>query len=188
MNKLKGIIAGVESSESISIVEVNVDGEFIAQYPKMKGNAWNVKASPNGEIFDPATEKRFSYLFWEAKRKTTITIDPQQAFCVKGPDAEKFLEDVSAKYALNDKERTDFITYWLPALEKNTHSLVQLLSQTEYSRYAEMTVTPRPDTVNRLFMVFQQVKSPLKTGNPTLAQLDRRGFTVVEWGGANLDE
>jgi hypothetical protein len=28
----------------------------------------------------------------------------------------------------------------------------------------------------------------VKTGNPTLPQLDRRGFTVVEWGGTNLDE
>jgi hypothetical protein len=169
-------------------VEVRVDGNFVAQYPKMKDGAWTVKAGPTGEIFDPTTEKRFPYLFWEAKRHTTIAIDSTQAFCVKSRDAERFLEDAAAKYALNDRERTDFVTYWLPALEKNPHSLVQFLSADEYDRYAEMSVTPKPDSVSRLFMVFQQVKAPLKVGSPTLPQRERRGFSVIEWGGANLDE
>jgi len=169
-------------------VELHVDGEFVAQYPRLTGNAWHVKASPNGEIFDPATERRFPYLFWEAQRKTPLTIDAAQAHCVKSADAARFLEDAAAKYALNDRERTDYVTYWLPALERNPYSLVQFLSETEYAKYAEMKITPAPETVNRLFMIFQRVNAPLKVGSPTLAQRDRRGFTVIEWGGANLDE
>lgn len=170
-------------------VELAVDGQLTTTYPRIqKDNSWSVKAGPSGEIFDPATEKRFPYLFWEAKRNTPFTIDTAQAFCVANKDAEKFLEDAAQKFSFNEKERTDFVTYWLPALENNKFSLVQFLSATEYDRYATMTVSPKPDTVNRLFMIFQGVSSPVKTGNPTLPQLDRKGFTVIEWGGTNLDE
>lgn len=170
-------------------VELSVDGQLTTSYPRLgKDHCWNIKAGPTGELFDPATEKRYPYLFWEALRSQAFTIDTAQAFCVASKDAERFLEDASNKFALTDKERTDFVTYWLPALEHNKFSLVQFLSATEYQRYASMTVTPTPDCVNRLFMIFQGVGSQVKTGNPTLPQLDRKGFVVVEWGGSNLDE
>lgn len=170
-------------------VELQVDGTLTTTYPRIaKDHSWTVKAGPTGELFDPQTEKRYPYLFWEAKRSTAFTIDTAQAFCVASKDAERFLEDAANKYALNEKERTDFVTYWLPALENNKFSLVQFLSASEYDRYATMVVSPKPDCMNRLFMIFQGVHSPVKTGSPTLAQLDRKGFTVVEWGGTNLDE
>jgi len=177
-----------EKIESVK-VELAVDGELTTTYPRIsKDGTWTVKAGPTGEIFEPTTEKRYPYLFWEARRNTRFTIDTAQAFCVSSKDAEKFLEDAAQKYALNEKERTDFVTYWLPALENNKYSLVQFLSEAEYDRYASMTITPKPDCVNRLFMIFQGVNTPVKTGNPALAQLDRKGFTVIEWGGTNLDE
>ncbi len=170
-------------------VELAVDGQLTTTYPRLgKDHCWNVKAGPTGELFDPATEKRYPYLFWEAKRSASLTIDTAQAFCVASKDAERFLEDAAGKFALNERERTDFVTYWLPALENNKFSLVQFLSTSEYERYASLTVTPKPDCVNRLFMIFQSVNSSVKTGSPVLAQLDRKGFTVVEWGGSNLDE
>jgi hypothetical protein len=173
-------------------VELAVDGQLTTTYPRISSagnkNSWTVKAGPSGELFDPQTEKRYPYLFWEAKRNVPFAIDTAQAFCVAQKDAERFLEDAAAKFALNEKERTDFVTYWLPALENNRYSLVQFLSAADYDRYASMVITPKPDCVNRLFMIFQGVNSAVKTGNPTLPQLDRRGFTVVEWGGTNLDE
>lgn len=170
-------------------VGLEVDGQLTTTYPRIaKDHSWTVKAGPTGELFDPQTEKRYPYLFWEAQRNTAFTIDTTQAFCVSSKDAEKFLEDAAHKFALNEKERTDFVTYWLPALENNKYSLVQFLSAQEYDRYASMTISPKPDCVNRLFMIFQGVNAPVKTGSPALPQLDRRGFTVIEWGGTNLDE
>jgi hypothetical protein len=170
-------------------VELQVDGQLTTTYPRIqKDHSWTIKAGPTGELFDPQTEKRYPYLFWEAQRNTPFTIDTAQAFCVASKDAEKFLEDAAGKYALNEKERTDFVTYWLPALENNKYSLVQFLSAQEYDRYASMNISPKPDCMNRMFMIFQGVNSPVKTGNPSLSQLDRKGFTVIEWGGTNLDE
>ena len=40
----------------------------------------------------------------------------------------------------------------------------------------------------RMFMLFQRVNKPVKVGSPALSLKKREKFTVVEWGGANLDE
>ena len=51
-----------------------------------------------------------------------------------------------------------------------------------------MRVTPEPDAVIRLFMLFRRAEPGTRVGAPELAQQRRHGFTVVEWGGADLDE
>ena len=43
-------------------------------------------------------------------------------FCAKAAenkDAENFLEDSARRFGLNDKERTDFVSFWIPALMRN---------------------------------------------------------------------
>ena len=168
-------------------VEVSLKGEFVAQYPKAKNGVWNVHASPDGNLFDRGTERHYSYLFWEGTNDT-LKLDPAQAFCVASRDAELFLEKACTAYALNAKEKTDFISYWLPHLEKNSMSLVQFLSVEEYEKYATMRITPEPTTTIRMFMVFEKAHGMERVGNPELPKLERKGYTVVEWGGANLDE
>lgn len=37
-------------------------------------------------------------------------------------------------------------------------------------------------------MIFRRSDVPVEVGAPELPQRTRRGFTVVEWGGADLDE
>ncbi len=169
-------------------VSVKLDGELIAEYPKSNEGTWRMKASPEGTLFDPMTEKRYGYLFWEGSSKKGFEIDPNQAHLVRGEEAESFLDRVADAYALNAKERTDFVSYWIAQLGRNPYSLVQLIPESEYAAYAKMSVTPEPDTTIRLFMVFMRTAEPRAVGAPQLAQLTRRGYTVVEWGGTNLDE
>lgn len=169
-------------------VRVQLEGEFSAQYPKADGDTWRFFAQPDGMLFDRKTERRYSYLFWEGVNPKSWSIDPAQAFCVESAQVEQFLDGAAGRFGLNDRERTDFISYWLPALEKNRHSLVQFLDDQTYERFAKMDVTPTPTSVIRLFMVFKAVDAPVPTGNPNLSLKFRKGFTVVEWGGCNLDE
>ncbi len=98
------------------------------------------------------------------------------------------MEKAAARFALSDRERTDFVTYWLPHLEQNKHSVIQFLTEAEYERHARMEIIPKPDSVIRLFMIFRAAEAPVPTGNPELELRRREGFTVVEWGGCNLDE
>lgn len=169
-------------------VRIEIDGIFTAQYPKGENGAWRLIADPSGSLLNPRTERRYSYLFWEGRKAGAFDLDPARSHCVSGKDIEGFLEKAAARFALSDRERTDFVTYWLPHLEQNKHSVIQFLTEAEYERHARMEIIPKPDSVIRLFMIFRAAEAPVPTGNPELELRRREGFTVVEWGGCNLDE
>lgn len=169
-------------------VQVRLAGSFSTQYPKSKDGVWNLKGGPDGVLFDPVTERRYSYIFWEGVNSEGFEIDPARSHVVTSTEAQSFLEHVATRFAFNDRERTDFVTYWLPSLERNERSLVQFLDDATYDRYASMTVSPTPNTVIRLFMIFQRLNREIVAGNPDLPARIRKGFTVVEWGGCDLDE
>jgi hypothetical protein len=40
----------------------------------------------------------------------------------------------------------------------------------------------------RVFMVFKKSDKKVKTWSPKLKKVARKWYTVVEWGGSNLDE
>jgi hypothetical protein len=40
----------------------------------------------------------------------------------------------------------------------------------------------------RVFMVFRKSDKKVKTGSPKIKKVTRKWYTVVEWGGCNLDE
>lgn len=176
-----------ESKTKVSVA-VQVKGEFIAQYPETTDGRWEVIATPDGMLFDPKTERRFSYIFWEAQNPTQLQIDPNRAFLVQRDEVEGFLERSARQIGLNDRERTDFVSFWIAAMKRNPTNLVQFLIGDECNAYASMTVEPRPSSELRMFMLFQRAEAGLTVGSPKLPQLPRTGFTVVEWGGANLDE
>jgi hypothetical protein len=170
-------------------VDLSVDGTFTARYPAMnRASGWEVLAEPEGMLVDAKTERRYPYLFWEAVKSAPFEIDPARSYLVSREQAADFLDRVAAAHALNDRERTDFASYWLATLEQNGLSMVQLLDADTYGAYAGMSIEPRPDTVIRLFMLITRATGEEHAGNPSLPQLTRRGFTVVEWGGTNLDE
>jgi hypothetical protein len=145
-------------------------------------------ATPDGTLFDPVTERRYAYLFWEGEDGRALEIDPARAHNVRGADAERFLDDVSLKLGLNVKEQTDFVSFWLPALAKNPLNLVQVMVGAEVEAIATMRVEPQPDAEVRVFLLFRGIAEPMAVGAPALPTLRRGRFTVVEWGGANLDE
>jgi hypothetical protein len=168
-------------------VRLELEGELVALYPPMRDGGWTVTASPSGELHDEATGRHHRYLFWEGT-SAGWELDPEKAHLVRGDEAAPFMERVCERYALTDAECGDFVTYWLPELAKNPYSVVQLVDEDDYARYARLHVTPEPDTVIRPFMIFRRSETPVPVGAPALPRRERRGFTVVEWGGASLDE
>ena len=50
-----------------------------------------------------------------------------------------------------------------------------------------LRVEPQPDTVIRVFMAWKPLPAPVEVAPQHLPQgPERRGFTLVEWGGAQL--
>jgi hypothetical protein len=168
-------------------VQVEVAGGLVATYPKPGPDGWRVTAEPDGTLVDTTTGRQHRYLFWEAT-SNDLELDPARAHKVASADAAGFLERACGRFALSDAECGDFITYWLPALERNPHSLIEFVDPEVYARYARLRVDPSPDTIIRLFMLFRRADVDTEVGAPELPQLRRHGFTVLEWGGADLDE
>lgn len=70
-------------------------------------------------------------------------------------DAGEFLEDALTRLGLNARERCDMITYWLMELEAYPFNAIQFVDYQHYARSAKLDITPSPDVVIRVFMVFR---------------------------------
>ena len=162
-------------------VQLNIkSSKFTTIYPKFNGkNTWNVRAKPNGDIL--IKEKTFPYLFWEAESYTPDEMN--EGFIVTEENAEKFLEEKLEILGLNDKEKTDFITYWLPVLLRNKLSLCSFQSKQFFDDF-ELNITPKPDSLIRVFLSIKKLDAPINIKEQKLVSNERKGFTVIEWGGS----
>ncbi len=156
------------------------DGRFTQSIPEGDGE-WSVTARPDGRLTDKASGKSYDYIFWESTDGTEY--DWSRGYVVKGSEAEGFLLSILPEMGLIRSEYAEFIDYWLPRLQKNEYNLVTF--QTDcYTDSAALEVSPKPDTVIRVFMVFKAIDGPVRVGKPEIQPVERKGFTVVEWGGA----
>ena len=163
-------------------INMKNNNKFIVVYPKFnkENNTWNVHAKPNGEII--INDKTYPYLFWEAQSYLKVEIN--EGFIVKDEDAENFLEEKLKIFGLNDKESTDFITFWLPILLDNKLSVCTFQTKEYYENF-ELNIEPKPDTLIRIFLFIKKVNTPIAIKEQKLEKIERRGYTVVEWGGCN---
>ena len=163
-------------------VELDLDGQLICTYPRYD-HGWAVTADPDGTLRD---EKglSYNYLYWEGLLQTNW--DMNEGFCIRGEDTAAFLEDALEKLGLNRREANEFIVYWLPLMEKNPYNLISFQGDA-YTDAAGLLVQPAPDTVIRVFMTWKGCESFVQLPAQELTAPERTGFTVVEWGGTELN-
>lgn len=166
-------------------VKVNFNGIIDYTYPEYNGG-WNVTASPDGTIFNKADGTTHYYLFWDGAANFR-NWDLSEGFVITGSEVESFFKDVLPKLGLIDKEYNDFITYWTPILSKNPYNLISF-STAEYEAVAPLEISPAPDYVLRVHMIYKALDEPVSVKEQELpVPSDRTGFTVVEWGGTVAD-
>ena len=168
-------------------VELDVNGELYCTYPKYD-NGWEVTAYPDGKIVDKKDGNEYSYLFWDAY--SDIDFDLSRGFVVKGEDTAEFLRDTLSKMGLLPKEYNEFIVYWLPLMEKNDYNFITFQEEA-YTDNAKLDITPAPDSILRVYMVYtavdeDDVKKYEGIEAPEIKGFERKGFTVVEWGGSEI--
>ena len=162
-------------------VTLDYDGKLTATYPAYN-NGWNVTAYPDGTLLD-STGREYYCLFWEGARKVEYNFD--QGFCVKGSETRAFLENALDKLGLTDKEANEFMIYWLPQMEKNPYNVIAF-QQEAYTQNAKLNISPTPDSILRVFMAYKAADKPVDIAPQELAEFNRVGFTVVEWGGCEV--
>lgn len=168
-------------------VQLSFNGTLTSTYPTLPSEGWTVTAQPDGTLTDEEG-RSYRYLFWEG----VANVDWKQdsGFLVKAEDAREFLEESLTQLGLNELEQNDFITYWLPKLEKNGESFVTFAAE-QYTDNAVLTVTPQPDSVLRVQMLISKVDDSnraafQKLPEQELPRFEREGFVLVEWGGTDL--
>lgn len=164
-------------------VEVKLDfqGELGYTFPIYNGG-WNVTAQPDGTLTNKADGSTHYYLFWDGNAFRNDW-DFSKGFVVKGSEAQSFLLEKLPRLGLTPREYNDFITYWVPELAQNEYNLITF-STTQYEQTAPLHITPAPDTIIRVHMVYKPLEAPVAVKEQTLPAVPARdGFTVVEWGG-----
>ena len=178
----KPVIYLYPEEETEVTVKLDFDGTMTAAYPDY-GDGWTVVAAPDGTLTDPVTGREYSCLFWEGVSQRQY--DFTSGFCVEGKDTAAFLEAVLSRLGLTDKEADEFIIYWLPRMEGNSYNLISFQGES-YTDSAALAIDPMPDSVLRVFMAWRGLNAPVEVEPQELPGFERTGFTVVEWGGAEI--
>ena len=153
-------------------------------YPKYN-NEWNVKVSTDGNIYDYKTNRNYYALYWEGIDDSII--DESEGFLVQGSDTTNFLEEKLEYLGLNEREIEEFIIYWLPKLENNKYNYIRFRTTDEVNKYMPLYVNKEPDTLIRIIMDFKPLNNKIKIKEQKLVKQERKGFTIIEWGGRILN-
>lgn len=165
-------------------VELELKNATLATtYPKYN-NGWDVTALPDGTLINKADGTHHKYLFWDACDVRTH-YDFSKGFCVAGSDTETFLKEKLTYMGLNEQEMNEFIVYWLPRMEHNAYNFISFQSEA-YTDSAVLNITPIPDSICRIFMTFVPLEEEVEVVPQQLETFERKGFTVVEWGGTEI--
>ena len=163
-------------------VNLDFDGKLTSTYPAC-GDGWTVTARPDGTLTDE-NGREYYCLFWEGISPREY--DFSSGFCVAGADTAAFLEDALAQLGLTQREANEFIIYWLPRMEGNAYNLISFQGAA-YTDGAQLDIDPAPDTLIRVFMAWRRLDQPEQIMPQELKPVERTGFTVVEWGGAEVN-
>ena len=156
-------------------------GELTCTYPEYN-EGWSVTAMPDGTLFD-SDNNEYYCLYWEGESESVFSMN--EGFSVKGEDTAVFLREKLMHIGLTAREANEFIIYWLPLMEDNEYNVITFHTE-EYSAAVPLTVTPAPDTSIRVFMSFYPSDEAVDIPEQILPSYERKGFTLVEWGGTAL--
>lgn len=178
----KPVIYLYPEKDTVVNVQVGID-TFTKTIPSYGTNGWSVLAHPNGNLLNFADKKTYPYLFWEGLSDKTFT--SSETWTLKRTEVTKKLPETLLNLGLNATEIKDFMEFWGPRIleEKSPHIEFSFVEQKVFDKIAPLTITPKPDTILRVFMVYRGVDKAGFTA-PKYQPVKRHGFTVIEWGGA----
>ena len=171
-----------EKEEEIE-VKVGYPERFTCVYPEYN-DGWKITALPDGTLKD---DKREYYsLYYESENTKKYNGDLKEGFVIESKDIVKFLEEKLAILGLNDKESEEFIIYWLPQLQSNKYIYIRFQTMEEIEENMPLYISKTPDTIIRIMMEWKGLDEKIEVKEQELQEVNRNGFTVVEWGGTEL--
>ncbi|KAG2062893.1 hypothetical protein BDR04DRAFT_1111935 [Suillus decipiens] len=137
---------------------------------------WNVRTHRDGSLTEHNSGVDVSYLFWEAetnlqafpssasKQQSVDTFNPissslddMDSIVIPVDKATVYLDKSLKVLGLHTEARTSFISYWLPYILKHEYIALRFVPQSAYERAASLSISPQPDVVTRVFMLFRGI-------------------------------
>ncbi len=171
-----------EKETEVTVEVILNHAQFTCVYPALKDGRWKVNARPDGTLTADGME--YNYLYWEGETAERWE-DMSQGFCVAGKDTAAFFEKALAELGLTRREANELIVYWLPLLQKNPYNLISFQFE-NYNAQAPLRICPAPDTLIRVYLACKPLQETIEIEPQKLTAPERKGFTVVEWGGTLL--
>ncbi|KAG2037000.1 hypothetical protein BDR03DRAFT_920623 [Suillus americanus] len=184
---------------------------------------WNVRTHQDGSLTEYNSGLDVSYLFWEAETNFPLSpaskpqpvdefnpissiLDDMDSIVIPVDKATVYLDKSLKVLGLHTEARTSFITYWLPSILKHDYIALRFLPQAAYERVASLSISPQPDVVTRVFMLFRGIAEEhlAKWANAQMqaeedvawwvdvvgvdpaSAGDAALFRVLEWGGMEV--
>lgn len=165
-------------------VKLGYKDNITISYPKYT-TGWNVFAQSNGNLTDLDTNKNLYSLYYESKNTYNFKIE-NDGFIIKRDNVSEFLENKLSILGLTDREKEEFIIYWLPILQKNKYNYIRFATIDEINKNMPLEINPNPDTLIRILMTFKGLEKPINIEEQQLVTPERTGFVAVEWGGTEI--
>jgi hypothetical protein len=162
-------------------VNISVGATIKKSDPLYTDGGWkNVLAQPDGQLTYQG--KSYNSLFWEG---TGNGIYPAitQGFVVAQKNLVATIRTQLTQQGLDNKEVNDFMAFWQLRLPATPYARISWLSTAQLNELAPLSITPKPDTLIRVFLDAQGLNKPIAIQPENLSALPRVGFTAVEWGG-----
>jgi hypothetical protein len=162
-------------------LSVNPAGNFIFVYPPMN-NSWKGIAYPNGDL--SIDGNKYPYLFWESNQQYQFHSEGN-GYKVEKAEVVSFLQKKLTELGLNQKEQTDFITFWGPKLAQNESSFVQFSIDESCNQFAELTCSPQPESVHRVYIQIAEWDPYFEIflNDMTFSSVSNDSWSLLEWGG-----
>ncbi len=166
--------------------QLDFKGKLLTTFPKYN-KEWQVNTYPNGKILDKKSNRYYTSLFWDGEMNFPQEhYDYKSGFEVSKKDLNDFLIEKLEYLGLNTFETNDFVQYWLPILEKNETNFIHFLVNADYDTISINIINPKPKTEIRIFMEFYKLEQKTNLPEQKLNKNIRSGFSLVEWGGADV--
>ncbi|MBI2152078.1 hypothetical protein HYU21_05095 [Candidatus Woesearchaeota archaeon] len=108
---------------------------------------------------------------------------PNEGWVVKSDDLKSWFNLNLKKLDLNEKEKLEFLDYWLNELPQANYYEIRLIEKSFLEKNVNLLISPQPDTLIRLNFYFKPLNKVISIKEPVIITPKRNGFTVVEWGG-----
>lgn len=181
---------------------------------------WTVSAQSSGDLIELSSGLQLNYLFWEALsvdspigasnlpfNPSRPDLTPSSAVVLSFAKLLPYLDATLRSLSLHTAARNDMITYWMAAFHRLSANgtcdiAIRFLPQDDYAKAAQLDVSPQPDVVTRVFMLFGGVKKDDAMWDEARQRArdvnwkevvgvsdnaeDGSQFRVLEWGGMEV--